>query len=44
MIQLTVERISSLVKLEDIYIATNKDYKELALEAATRYSGKKYSL
>lgn len=32
MIQLTVERISSLVKLEDIYIATNKDYKELALE------------
>lgn len=32
MIQLTVERISPLVKLEDIYIATNKDYKQLALE------------
>lgn len=32
MIQLTVERISPLVNLEDIYIATNKDYKKLALE------------
>lgn len=32
MIQLTVERISSLVDLEDIYIATNKDYKKLAME------------
>lgn len=32
MIQLTVERISPMVKLEDIYIATNKDYKKLALE------------
>lgn len=32
MIQLTVERISPLVELEDIYIATNKDYKQLALE------------
>lgn len=32
MIQLTVERISPLVKLEDIYIATNKDYKALAME------------
>ena len=32
MIQLTVERIAPLVKLEDIYIATNKDYKQLALE------------
>ena len=32
MIQLTVERISSLVELEDIYIATNKDYKALAME------------
>ncbi|MGL5434334.1 MAG: mannose-1-phosphate guanylyltransferase [Lachnospiraceae bacterium] len=31
MIQLTVERISPMVKLEDIYIATNKDYKALAL-------------
>ena len=29
MIQLTVERISPLVKLEDVYIATNKNYKEL---------------
>ena len=32
MIQLTVERISALVKLEDIYIATNKDYKRFAME------------
>ncbi len=32
MIQLTVERISSLVELEDIYISTNKDYKKLVLE------------
>ena len=32
MIQLTVERISSMVKLEDVYIATNKDYKALVLE------------
>ena len=29
MIQLTVERIASVVDMEDIYIATNKDYKEL---------------
>lgn len=29
MIQLTVERIRPLVELEDIYIATNKNYKEL---------------
>ena len=29
MIQLTVERTSSVVDMEDIYIATNKDYKEL---------------
>lgn len=29
MIQLTVERILPLVKLEDIYIATNRDYKKL---------------
>lgn len=29
MIQLTVERILPLVEMEDIYIATNKDYKEL---------------
>lgn len=32
MIQLTVERISPLVKLEDVYIATNRDYKKLILE------------
>ena len=32
MIQLTVERISPLVDLEDIYIATNKDYRQLAIE------------
>lgn len=32
MIQLTVERISPIVKLEDVYIATNKDYKSLVLE------------
>lgn len=31
MIQLTVERLLPLIKLEDIYIVTNKDYKELAL-------------
>lgn len=29
MIQLTVERILPLVRLEDIYIATNRDYKDL---------------
>jgi len=27
MIQLTVERISPMVKIEDVYVATNKDYK-----------------
>lgn len=32
MIQLTVERISPLVALEDVYISTNKDYKKLVLE------------
>ncbi len=32
MIQLTVERISPLVDLEDVYISTNKDYKNLVLE------------
>lgn len=32
MIQLTVERISPLVDLEDIYIATNAGYKNLVLE------------
>ena len=32
MIQLTVERILPLVQMEDIYVATNKDYKDLVLE------------
>ena len=32
MIQLTVERIRPLVELEDIYIATNSNYKELVKE------------
>lgn len=32
MIQLTVERILPLVSLKNIYIATNKDYKNLVLE------------
>lgn len=32
MIQLTVERISPLVAMEDIYIATNRDYKHLVQE------------
>lgn len=32
MIQLTVERILPLVRMEDIYIATNKVYKPLVLE------------
>ena len=32
MIQLTVERILPLVKLEDIFIVTNRDYKNLVLE------------
>lgn len=32
MIQLTVERISPLVQLEDVYVATNRDYKKLVLE------------
>lgn len=32
MIQLTVERILPLVKMEDIYISTNKDYKDLVHE------------
>ena len=29
MIQLTVERISGLVDIEDVYVATNRAYKEL---------------
>ena len=32
MIQLTVERISPLVDLQDIYIATNRNYKSLVRE------------
>ena len=32
MIQLTVERISPLVDIEDVYIATNKAYKSLVME------------
>ena len=32
MIQLTVERIRSLVALEDVYIATNESYRELVME------------
>lgn len=32
MIQLTVERISELVELEDVYIVTNQEYKALVLE------------
>lgn len=32
MIQLTVERISALVDIEDVYIATNKEYKMLVKE------------
>ncbi len=31
MIQLTVERLKSLVSIEDVYIVTNKDYKDLVL-------------
>lgn len=32
MIQLTVERIQSLVDIEDVYIATNRNYKKLVME------------
>lgn len=32
MIQHTVERILPIVEMKDIYIATNKDYKNLVLE------------
>lgn len=32
MIQLTVERILPLVDMQDIYIATNRDYKKLVRE------------
>ena len=33
MIQLTVERISPLVDIKDVYIATNKNYRELVKQA-----------
>ena len=43
MIQLTVERILPLVELEDIYIATNKDYKKQVMaEHSVRACGQKY--
>ncbi len=32
MIQLTVERISPIVDIEDVYIATNKNYKDLVMQ------------
>ena len=32
MIQLTVERMSPLVDIEDVYISTNSDYKDLVLQ------------
>ena len=32
MIQLTVERISPIVDIEDVYIVTNKDYKNLVIQ------------
>lgn len=32
MIQLTIERLKSIVDIEDVYIVTNKDYKDLVLE------------
>lgn len=32
MIQLTVERLLTIVKLDDVFIVTNKDYKDLVLE------------
>lgn len=32
MIQLTIERLKSIVNIEDVYIVTNKDYKNLVLE------------
>ena len=35
MIQLTIERLKSLVDIEDVYIVTNKDYKELVLQQIT---------
>ena len=32
MIQLTIERISSIVSIEDIFVVTNKDYKDLVIQ------------
>lgn len=32
MIQLTVERIRPLIQMEDIYISTNRAYRDLVLE------------
>lgn len=32
MIQLTIERLKSIVNIQDVYIVTNKDYKKLVLE------------
>lgn len=32
MIQLTIERISSMVDIEDTFVVTNKDYKELVIQ------------
>ena len=42
MIQLTVERISPLVDIKDVYIATNKNYRELVKQRASRYSRGEY--
>lgn len=36
MIQLTVERISPLVDIKDVYIATNRNYKELVMQQLPR--------
>lgn len=32
MIQLTIERIASVVSIEDIFVVTNKDYKDLVIQ------------
>lgn len=32
MIQLTIERLKSIIDIDDVYIVTNKDYKNLVLE------------
>mgnify|MGYP003246735914 FL=1 len=41
MIQLTVERISPLVDIKDVYIATNRNYKELVMQ---QLPGEEYSV